>query len=414
MTESNYIVDDSRKLKEIFSNRKLEKPSLIISSPPYFDLLNYENNKKQIGFGEKDYQKYLEEVANIFQDCYSLSKRNASFWLIVNSFKKNGEVVTLPFDIHTTLKRKFEKTWVLKEVIIWDKEKNLPWAAKGRFRHLYEYILFFSKGEKFTFNLDSVREIHDLKKWWKTYPERYSPNGRAPANVWRFITPIRGWGHDKQPHLCPFPFPLVEKIISISSKPGDTILDPFAGSGTVLAISSLMGRKSIGIDVNSKYEKLFIKNVVPGSQQYWNRRKKEIGSNLSLFKRYSETNKKLRILKVGSHIKRDLDTQKISYHTFILANGSSKFNVCLVADKKIKIKLSEETRNLIEQAAVLPKIIFYKKENFKLKYGKAKFYKYDVTKFYSYISKEKLNGFADNIIAGNGHIFSNINLKINS
>ncbi|MBA7558284.1 hypothetical protein ES705_51082 [subsurface metagenome] len=238
-----YIIGNAKNIKGIFSRKRIPAPNLIISSPPYFDLLNYGGNIRQIGYGQIYYKEYLNDVAKVFQDCFDISKKNASFWLIIDTFKKDGEVITLPFDIHKTLKDTYKKTWKLKEIIIWDKEKNLPWNAKGKFKNQFEYVLFFTKGPNYKFNIDRVREINDLKKWWKSFPERYNPDGKAPSNLWHYTTPIQGWGNNKQNHFCPFPFPLAEKIISISTDKGDVICDPFAGSGSALAIGYEMGKK---------------------------------------------------------------------------------------------------------------------------------------------------------------------------
>lgn len=299
MNEPNYIIGNSKNINKIFKQKKLGKPQLIISSPPYFNILNYENNKDQIGFGQS-YFEYLSDVSHVFQDCYKLSENNATFWLIIDTLKKDGEIKTLPFDINNRLQKRFKKTWKLKEIIIWDKEKNLPWNGKGNFKNQFEYILFFTKNDKFKFHIDRVREINDLKKWWKTYPERYNPDGKAPSNVWNYITPIRGWGDSKQNHLCPFPFSLVEKIISIASDKGDLVLDPFAGSGSVLCISCMMERNSVGIDVNKEYKTLFKEEVLLGAKVYWDKREKELKKNKNAIEEFKLTNEKLRKLKVTS------------------------------------------------------------------------------------------------------------------
>ncbi len=296
-----YLIDKAQNIKTLFTKNR-QSPDLILTSPPYFDILNYDDNKSQIGYGEKSYEVYLNTIAKIFQDCYEIASPNATFWLVVDTFKKNQEVKLFPFDIVSTLKKNYAETWNLRDLIIWDKEKNLPWSNNGNFKNQHEYVLFFTKGNKFKFKLDKLREIADLKKWWKTYPERYNPKGKAPSNIWSFTTPIRGWGNSKQNHLCPFPFPLVEKILTLSSNEGDLIFDPFAGSGSVLALATAMNRKSIGIDVNSSYKKLFQKEVILGAKKYWAKRQLELDEVKGLMSDFTDTNKKLRKLKVATHI----------------------------------------------------------------------------------------------------------------
>ena len=256
--QSKYYIGNSKNLLAQYNKNKLS-PELIITSPPYHDVLDY-NHKDQIGQGQI-YEDYLVDVSDILHKCYEISTSNASLWIVIDTFKKGGETKTLPFDLVNTLKNRIGQTWILKDIIIWDKQKNLPWNQKGNFKNQFEYILFFTKNNSFQFYIDELREIHDLKKWWKTYPERYNPDGKAPSNLWSFTTPLRGWGENYQNHLCPFPFDLVEKIITLTTKEENVVFDPFAGSGTVLALAQVMNRNAWGIDINSKYKTLF-KNFV--------------------------------------------------------------------------------------------------------------------------------------------------------
>lgn len=386
-----YIIEDTRKISSILSRRE-KLPDLIITSPPYFDLLNYENNSLQIGFGQT-YEEYIDALCNVFQTTYEYSNPTATFWLIIDTFKKGGETKTLPFDIHNALKQKYSKTWILKEIIIWDKDKNIPWNSNGRFKNQYEFVLFFSKTDKFTFNIDEVREINDLKKWWKTYPERYNPNGKAPTNIWNYITPIRGWGNGTLNHLCPFPFPLIEKIISICSNENDIVFDPFAGSGTVLALSMVMGRYSFGVDINDKYKTLFENEALIAAKKYWNERKKEIETNYKEISDFKNLNLKLRKQKVSSNIISCLkEENKADYLGIVLSSSDSKEIRILLNSNKTKkdIIYNEKVRKLIMQAKVNPIIEHHSLEELKKILNKKKLYKYTFEKFNSYSNKTNI------------------------
>jgi DNA modification methylase len=414
MSKPNYIAGNAKKIKQLFKKRKFSKPQLIITSPPYFDVLNYENNGNQIGHGQT-YDGYLLDIINVFQDCYELSTSNATFWLIVDTFRRNGELKTLPFDINNKLKGTFKKTWTLKEILVWDKEKNIPWNGKGKFKNEFEYILFFSKKDKLKFNIDRVREINDLKKWWLSYPERYNPCGKAPSNIWRFTTPIRGWGNSYQNHLCPFPFPLVEKIISIATDENDLILDPFAGSGSVLAMASVMKRRSIGIDINKNYKKLFKDEVLIGARKYWEKREKELSYNKKSIVNFKTTNQKLRKLKVASNISSHINS--INSHQFLYflidEKNSDKPDLYVIENSitpKIDLE-NEKINNLIKQAKVKPNLIIIDENKLKDKFKNLKLYKYKLDKFYSYNSESNLL----NIMANYSRydfIYSNIDIKI--
>lgn len=392
---SNYIIGDSRSLKTIFEENDLSNPDVIISSPPYFDVLNYNNNSAQIGYGQKIYEEYLDDVCTVFQDCYDLCSDNGSFWLIVDTFKKDGVLKVLPFDIVSTLQKKNNSTWILKEIIVWDKEKNLPWNGHGHFKNQFEYILFFTKSQDFHFSIDEVREINDLKKWWKTYPERYNPNGKAPSNVWPFTTAIRGWGDSKQEHLCPLPFPLIEKILLISSKVGDTIFDPFAGSGSMLALAEVMSRNSIGIDINIEYKELFDQQVKIGAQQYWNKREAEISNNKSYITNFKDTNKILRLHKVTSLISEEIQSANpdVFFKPLVYLEdlNESNFNIYIITDvNSIGIpNRSDNTLKIIKQAKVIPELEVISFEKFQKlpQFKSVVFYKYTSPKIYCYTSQ---------------------------
>ena len=416
MIYSEYIIGNSKQLDSIFKNKGIHQPNIIISSPPYFDVLNYEDNEDQIGYGQKKYTDYLEDIVTVFQKCYDLSHPNATLWLIADTFRKKGRTVTLPFDINTEFQKRFcGKTWILKEVIIWDKEKNLPWNGKGRFKNQFEYVLFFTKNENYKFNVDSVREIDDLKKWWKKYPERYNPDGKAPSNVWEFSIPLRGWGNGKQNHLCPFPFPLVEKIISISSDENEIVLDPFAGSGTVLALAKQMKRNSIGIDINNKYKKLFEEEVIIGAKEYWIKRVKELEQMQINFSDFKKNNEKLRKLKSVNSIAKYFNEINSHKYIYIAIDKNINNTVCLyilksqvlpnitIKDERI-LHLLRQTKINIDCIVISPKDLLEEFKNIKL-------YKYQYEKFFSFTSSTKIK----NILNSNdpyNFIYSDIKIKI--
>ncbi|MDP3115379.1 MAG: DNA methyltransferase [Candidatus Cloacimonadaceae bacterium] len=294
----NYIVGDTRNIQNIYLTGEFPKPHLIITSPPYYDVLDYEGTPKQIGYGQIDYEDYLKDVVIALQDCYLLSDDNATLWLIMDTIKRDGRTITLPFDVNSKMQKLYEPgTWILKDVIIWDKVKNLPWNSVGKFRNQFEYVLFYSKKECMTFNIDQIRDVDNLKNWWINYPERYNNLGKSPSNLWSYTTQMRGWGKYKKHHLCPLPFPLIERIITLASNVGDTVLDPFAGSGSVLAIAHEMGRDAYGIDINLSYKFLCEKVIHEYAAHYWINRKKLLKTHSHKIQSFRESNLKLRKLK---------------------------------------------------------------------------------------------------------------------
>lgn len=257
---------DARKIDKII---KGEIVDVTITSPPYFNLKDY-GYDEQIGFGQT-YQKYLEDLKLVFKKIYRCTKPNGSLWVIIDTFREDGEVKTLPFDFSAKLS---SVGWKLKDIIIWEKDRTVPWAHKGQMRSIFEYILVFSKNDEFNFFIDEVRDFQSLKKWWVKYPERYNPKGKAPDGIWKYDIPTQGsWGNGYIRHFCPLPEDLIERILKLTTKEGFVVLDPFSGSGAVLSKADSMNRKYIGTELNPEYIKMFtdyIKNTAAEKKEDYN------------------------------------------------------------------------------------------------------------------------------------------------
>lgn len=297
MSSIKYLIENSRNLEEMFAANGLGRCDLILTSPPYFDTKNYQDARGQIG-QRQTYDRFLDDLAKVFDQCYRVSNASATLWVVVDTIRKNGALVPLPFDLNDRIRKTPGCAgWTLRDVLIWDKYKNVPWHNKGRFKNRFEYILFYSKKGNYKYHVDRIRQVTDYKKWWLTYPERYNLNGSPPANIWQYTTPIRGWGNARQNHFCPFPFPLIERILTLCSDEGDIVLDPFAGSGSVLAIAEAMNRDAIGIDINEEYRDKFYQEVVVGAQKYWQTRSREIKEIRANITKFSTINLQLRKIK---------------------------------------------------------------------------------------------------------------------
>jgi DNA modification methylase len=247
-----YNQDARRILETIPSGIKV---STTITSPPYFDMKDYLSDN-QVGYGQT-YDDYLNDLRQIFEGVFKITNEDGSLWIIIDTFKRDNQVVSLPFDLVSKLK---EIGWLLQDIIIWKKDKTVPWSSNGFVQRKFEYILFLTKTTKFKYNHDSVRvyDTSHLKKWWVKYPERYNPKGKALDEVWEFPIPTQGsWGDKYIRHFCPLPKDMVATMIQISTNENDTILDPFAGSGTVLSQSAYMKRNYIGFELNPDYIEMF-------------------------------------------------------------------------------------------------------------------------------------------------------------
>lgn len=240
---------DARRISEVFPEGLTIQTT--ISSPPYYDMKDY-GEDNQIGFGQS-YEEYLQDIKSVFEQVYSHTKDDGTLWIIIDTFKRNNSIVLLPFDVASKLQ---ETGWLLQDIIIWKKDKTVPWSNNGFTQRQFEYILFFSKTPKFKTNKDRVRvfDTRQLKKWWVKYPERYNPRGKALSEIWEYPIPVQGsWGKQYIRHFCPLPQDMVSNMIQISTDEGDVVFDPFAGSGTVMTQSAYMNRSYLGFELNKGY-----------------------------------------------------------------------------------------------------------------------------------------------------------------
>lgn len=157
--------------------------------------------------------------------------------------------------------------WVLgnaKRVGFIAQSRVIWWFRTGRpeklsFREDTEESWYFSKGEPSVFNPDEDLEPYEDETNYK----RYGRNGKHPGTVWIASRILHNhpenFGHETQK-----PQRLIEKMIRISSNQGETILDPFMGSGTTLRAAKDLGRKAIGIEIEQKYCDIAIERLRQG------------------------------------------------------------------------------------------------------------------------------------------------------
>jgi DNA modification methylase len=247
LSPNKIYLGDARQLVPVLDADSID---VTITSPPYFDMKDY-GERNQIGFGQ-DYETYLTDLQGVFGHVLRATKTRGTLWIVIDTFRRNHEVYPLPFDVAARLKK---VGWVLRDIIIWKKERTVPWAKAGSTRKIFEYILVFAKSSAdFNFYADKERDSRDLKRWWVKYPERYNPKGKALEEIWTFDIPTQGsWGKKFIRHFCPMPASLVSRIIRLTTKPGELVFDPFAGTGTVPSRAKAEGREFLGIELNKKY-----------------------------------------------------------------------------------------------------------------------------------------------------------------
>ena len=293
------VNQDARDTKKVLPEASID---LVVSSPPYFNLKDY-GTEEQIGYGQKK-EDYLEDLEKVFEGVYNALKDSGSFWLIVDTYNREGDIKLLQFELAEIAKKVGEENqgFKLKEIITWDKNHTLPWSKDNEMRNVFEYIFVFSKKDDPKFKKDRIKEIQSVKDYWMTFPERYNPKGKTPSNIWKYTIPSQGaWSDDSIQHACPFPPKLVERIIRLTTDEGDTVFDPFAGTGTVIAQAEVMGRKGIGFELNEKYIDNYFNKVKPKIKEQF-----EKEQDKSKHKEFKEKIYNLRRLKHPKTVVREL------------------------------------------------------------------------------------------------------------
>jgi DNA modification methylase len=342
---------DARQLDYLlrpFSNEREPLLTCTITSPPYGNLKNY-GDPDQIGWGQP-YDEYLASLRGIFRNVALHTRDDGCLWVIVDTLRPRDQktpiwtLEPLPFQLADQLST---VGWTLRDIIIWKKNKTVPWASPGRLRNAFEYVLFFVKSESFKYHVDRLRETDRLEKWWVKWPERYNPQGKFPENVWEIPIPVQGqWSATTVQHACPLPPDLVERLLFLSTDENDVVFDPFAGSGVVLAEAERLGRRPIGIELVKKYVTAYRKFVRPEITQRRGRDRLQEQHEHNVWLR--ETILKLRILKYSRQVlegaaKASPDTPSPLF-ALVLADVKKESKIGKLVDAEITVVSSDGSK----------------------------------------------------------------------
>lgn len=140
-----------------------------------------------------------------------------------------------------------ELNFVFNSWITWNYTQGLG-KTKG-FSPRHDDILFFTKTNKFKFNIDSIRVPQ------KYYRSVNNMRGANPGDVWQF-SHVHYCNENRQDHPTQKPEGLIERMVLASSNENDVVLDPFSGSGTTLRVCQQTDRNCFGIEINPDYVQL--------------------------------------------------------------------------------------------------------------------------------------------------------------
>lgn len=228
------------------------KVQLVVTRPPYNIGKAYEE-----ALPLSEYLDWSKEWLSIASELVS---DKGSFWLNLGYNSMPGKAKALPLSY--LLWDKVPLFFV--QEVVWNYGAGV--AGKKFFSPRNEKFLFFAKDENsYTFNLDAVRDPNvKYPNQKKNGVLKCNPLGKNPTDVWQIPKVTSGANRssaERMDHPAQFPEAVIERIILVSSNPGDWILDPFMGSGTTAAVALRLGRNVIGFEISENYCQLIADRV---------------------------------------------------------------------------------------------------------------------------------------------------------
>jgi DNA modification methylase len=233
---------------------------LIVTSPPYAD-------RRKSTYGGIRPEHYVAWFIERSEEFLRVLKPSGSFVLNIKEKAENGERHTYVLELILALR---QQGWLWTEEYIWHKRNCYPGKWPNRFRDAWERCLHFTKARKFKMNQHAVMvPMGDwadarLKSLGKNDVVRFDSQVGSgfgknianwldrplayPTNVLHLATEC-----GNKNHSAAFPQSLPEWFIKLLTDPGDTVLDPFVGSGTTLIAAQKLGRSAVGIDALEEY-----------------------------------------------------------------------------------------------------------------------------------------------------------------
>ena len=277
-----------------------------VTSPPYYGLRDYGGEGKQIG-QESTPEEYIQQMVEVFREVRKILTDDGTLWLnIGDSYynyrpgksypkqtvsKTNQDLPDYTPKRATKLEGYKEKDligipwmlafalradgWYLRQDIIWHKPNPMPESVKDRCTKSHEYIFLLSKNKKYYYDHESIKEKAVGERWGGNKPINMD-NTKDTNNTFSGLTRPRKMVYDKRnkrsvwsitsrsykgAHFATYPPELVEPCIKAGSQVGDTILDPFMGSGTTAMVAKMLDRYYLGCELHEDYGNLIQERV---------------------------------------------------------------------------------------------------------------------------------------------------------
>lgn len=251
-----------------------ESVDLIITSPPYAD------QRKQT-YGGIHPDEYVEWFMPIAAELQRVLKPTGTFMLNIKERVVSGERHTYVLELILAMR---QQGWLWTEEMIWHKKNCYPGKWPNRFRDSWERLLQFNKQKNFNMYQDAV--MVPTGDWAKSRLKNLSDTDRTrdeskvgsgfgkkienwigrsmayPTNVMHMATEC-----GNKNHSAAFPEALPEWFINLFTREGDSVLDPFMGSGTTVIVAERMGRNAIGVEILREYYDMVAATAKPAPKQ---------------------------------------------------------------------------------------------------------------------------------------------------
>lgn len=248
-----------------------ESVTLVVTSPPYWNVRDYREDDKgeQIGFGQ-EYEEYIQSLNRVWRECLRVLQPNGKICINVQPLpiaaSKSGfnfrVIRNIMFDIEAFFR---DNDCFLSGMHYWDKApfiNTVSWGSYPRPTNIasntsFEQIFTFVKAGKTRKIAKDTMELSLLdKNEWRHWAVRC---------IWDDITPvikINQKGENHFGHSAPFPEDIPYRLIKMHTAIGETVLDPFVGSGTTLKMARYLNRKGIGFEINNTYSSLIQERIL--------------------------------------------------------------------------------------------------------------------------------------------------------
>jgi len=295
MSKAKIIIGDVRTALQLVPDQSVQT---CITSPPYWGLRDYDEGD-QIGLEETP-QQYVDQMVQVFRQVWRVLKDDGTLWLnIGDSYSGSGkgpagnlgathnerhmeykhsaivpdglkpkDLVGIPWRLAFALQA---DGWYLRQDIIWSKPNPMPESVTDRCTKSHEYVFLLTKSRQYFYDHEAIKEpstgksgtwsekTHKARIGHGTFNKEYIPAAdglRNKRDVWTVNTkPFKG------AHFAVMPEALVEPCILAGSAAGDTVLDPFTGSGTVGMVALRHNRNFVGTELNPEYAELAVNRI---------------------------------------------------------------------------------------------------------------------------------------------------------